>query len=305
MTRAPLTKKTSLCFRRGFFIALLVLALLSCGTNNGMGSAPALMERDESLYLPEKERILWQKITGCDFAEYFLYENKSYPIRYHCVRIDLSKKISVVTFPNSDDDFISGKDGRTEFIRGMTAETFSTDFDSLITVNAAPFEGRWRLLPLSSKRKIIGVHVAGKNELSKPRPRYGALALRRSGGGWLGKIFSSQYEDYSEFDFVFGGFFTILSDGKQEDFAWKSNDSRTAAGLSEDGKTLYLLVVEGEKTGESAGLSYPECARIMLALGASDAVQMDGGGSSSLFINKKNALSYSSLRKNAVFMGFK
>ena len=73
---------------------------------------------------------------------------------------------------------------------------------------------------------------------------------------------------------------------------------------AEDGKTLFLLCAEGERKGKSVGLSYQDSSDILLAAGAKDAIQMDGGGSTSLFVNGKNFLSYPSIRKNAVFIGF-
>ena len=68
---------------------------------------------------------------------------------------------------------------------------------------------------------------------------------------------------------------------------------------------LYLLVVEGERRFKSEGLSFSQCADIMILLGANDAMEMDGGGSSSLFINQKNVLGYPALRVNAAYMGVK
>lgn len=55
---------------------------------------------------------------------------------------------------------------------------------------------------------------------------------------------------------------------------------RTAAGVSRDGETLYLLVVDGRREGWSDGATLPEMADLMIELGAYDAVNLDGGGSS-------------------------
>ena len=304
MILALLTKKTRLCLCRGFFVSfflLFPLLLFSCASNN----SPV---QEYAEYVPSESHILWQKVDGAEFASYFFYENPQYPVRYHCVKIDLSKKITILTFPNSENDFSYKNGSKTDFFTGMTAKQFSARFAPVVAVNSAPFKGKWEhraLSILSSTRKIIGIHVARKAELSPPAPQYSAIAFKKDGEGWQGSIFRTQDEtDFSEYDFVFGGFFTILTGGKKEEFSWKTNDSRTAMGLSADKKTLYLLVVEGENKKKSRGLSYPECADILLSLGASDALQMDGGGSSSLYINEKNALSYATFRKNAVFIGF-
>ncbi|MEM8781948.1 MAG: phosphodiester glycosidase family protein [Planctomycetota bacterium] len=57
---------------------------------------------------------------------------------------------------------------------------------------------------------------------------------------------------------------------------------RTAAGVSEDGMTLYVVVIDGRQLGHSVGATLPEVAGLLIELGADDAVALDGGGSSSL-----------------------
>ena len=55
---------------------------------------------------------------------------------------------------------------------------------------------------------------------------------------------------------------------------------RTAAGISEDG-SLILLVIDGRQRS-SRGASFAELAGILKSLGAVDALNLDGGGSSTL-----------------------
>ena len=57
---------------------------------------------------------------------------------------------------------------------------------------------------------------------------------------------------------------------------------RTAVGVSRDGRWLYVLAVEGRHPGVSLGADYFDLARIMLSLGAADALNLDGGGSTTL-----------------------
>lgn len=57
---------------------------------------------------------------------------------------------------------------------------------------------------------------------------------------------------------------------------------RTALGLADDGRTLVLLVVDG-RWSASAGLNATELAVLIRELGATEAVKLDGGGSSTLF----------------------
>jgi len=58
---------------------------------------------------------------------------------------------------------------------------------------------------------------------------------------------------------------------------------RTLAGVRADG-TLLLVTVDGRAPGWSAGMTLPEAARLMRSLGASDALNLDGGGSSTMTV---------------------
>lgn len=58
---------------------------------------------------------------------------------------------------------------------------------------------------------------------------------------------------------------------------------RTAAGLSADGRTLILAVVDG-RTNASVGMTCTELGALMKELGAHDASNLDGGGSSTMWI---------------------
>jgi hypothetical protein len=56
---------------------------------------------------------------------------------------------------------------------------------------------------------------------------------------------------------------------------------RTAAGVSADGRILILAVVDGRQPEHSIGVTLPELATLMIELGAANALNLDGGGSSS------------------------
>jgi hypothetical protein len=57
---------------------------------------------------------------------------------------------------------------------------------------------------------------------------------------------------------------------------------RTAVGIANDGRRLILVVVDGRQKPYSDGMTLRELANLMLALGARDAINLDGGGSSTL-----------------------
>jgi exopolysaccharide biosynthesis protein len=58
---------------------------------------------------------------------------------------------------------------------------------------------------------------------------------------------------------------------------------RTLAGTTQDGR-LLLVTIDGRRPGTSVGASFEESAAVMRALGASEAVNLDGGGSTAMTI---------------------
>jgi exopolysaccharide biosynthesis protein len=63
-----------------------------------------------------------------------------------------------------------------------------------------------------------------------------------------------------------------------------SRNPRTIAGITARGE-LLLVAIDGRQPGYSVGASFDEEAGVMRALGAVDAVNLDGGGSTTLVID--------------------
>ena len=59
---------------------------------------------------------------------------------------------------------------------------------------------------------------------------------------------------------------------------------RSAAGISKDGSTLYLVTVDGRRPTD-AGMTLTELAKVMMQLGAHEAMNFDGGGSTTMVID--------------------
>ena len=53
--------------------------------------------------------------------------------------------------------------------------------------------------------------------------------------------------------------------------------------MTADG-SLLLVTVDGRRAGWSAGVTLPEAARLMRSLGARDALNLDGGGSTAMTV---------------------
>jgi exopolysaccharide biosynthesis protein len=54
---------------------------------------------------------------------------------------------------------------------------------------------------------------------------------------------------------------------------------RTAVGVADGGRTLVIIVIDGRQNDWSVGITLPELATLFLRQGCTDAVNLDGGGS--------------------------
>jgi hypothetical protein len=67
-------------------------------------------------------------------------------------------------------------------------------------------------------------------------------------------------------------------------------DPRTAVAVSLDGKTLWLIVIDGRQDGYSEGVTLNELAGFAKELGAATALNLDGGGSTTLVSSQYGVL---------------
>jgi signal transduction histidine kinase/CheY-like chemotaxis protein len=66
--------------------------------------------------------------------------------------------------------------------------------------------------------------------------------------------------------------------------SFRGLNPRTAVGVSEGGRRVWLVVIDGRRPGWSEGMTTDQLARLLLALGAETALNLDGGGSSALVV---------------------
>lgn len=96
------------------------------------------------------------------------------------------------------------------------------------------------------------------------------------------------YKDWSAMLHALGGHPNLVTDGVIDIWPNKDQDlytgkhPRTAVGITSKGK-LLLVTVDG-RTEAGYGMTMKELAQYMIWLGANDAVNLDGGGSTTMFI---------------------
>ncbi|NCU04026.1 MAG: phosphodiester glycosidase family protein [Chitinophagaceae bacterium] len=83
-----------------------------------------------------------------------------------------------------------------------------------------------------------------------------------------------------------------ISNNEERMFSGKAIDDqhpRTAMGYTADGK-LIVLVVQGRMPGVAEGASLTQLATLLLDLGCVEALNLDGGGSSTMLVNGKETI---------------
>lgn len=123
---------------------------------------------------------------------------------------------------------------------------------------------------------------------------YGASALRKSIG--MGQEVHIQYAlNNPQVTDAIGAGPVLLHHGRftpaprHQKFQWDvtaTRTSRTAFGITQDGKYM-LVTIDGRKPGYSMGATLKELAYTMKELGAVEALNLDGGGSTTMWIKGK------------------
>lgn len=164
---------------------------------------------------------------------------------------------------------------------GMTTSAFLAAHHCQLAINASPFS------PVTEKtgdpKDILGISMSRGDLYSKPRDDYGALLISKDNQA----IVSHPPFDLRQAYNAVGGFGMLLEQGKNVG----SDDvrhPRTAVGVSKDGRYLYIIVIDGRQPAYSLGATTRETAQWLTQLGAHDALNLDGGGSTELVITDEN-----------------
>ena len=137
----------------------------------------------------------------------------------------------------------------------------------------------------------IGENTPGKDTVNRKYYQYGTLCLCGDSVLILKTDSSRHWEEGLSFpNIMTAGPLLIWHDTLQymrDDRTFVTNrHNRTAVGIREDG-TVLLFVADG-RAKEAEGLSLTELQQLLRWLGCRDALNLDGGGSSTLYLNIGN-----------------
>ena len=183
-------------------------------------------------------------------------------------------------------------DTKRETTAAFMARRRAQGLDVELAVNTAPW-GPWVPPFTHTYGSFRGWNVSGGVELSHGKnPERGAFIVVRKDG----RVDATPRVPVAETNSVaiaMCGFGMIMTNGVPTFSAAHPRPAqlapRTALGVTADRKTLVVLVVDGRQPGYSLGADIEDLYNILRKEGVTDAVNMDGGGSSSLVVYDRAA----------------
>lgn len=229
--------------------------------------------------------------SGVNHAKFDLTQPR--PMKMHAVRIDTTNPRIFFNTTKCDADLgkpmpdcprfkITTKRTRTlKFFNQARA----AGLDMILAVNASPWRP-WEK-PFNHKYAYIwGFFVVDGVVITPSDTPSPVFVITKDGKVDLRHCTSKS--NNSDIAFAIPGFFFILQDGKCCTQDNKTLHPRTFFGLSKDKRYVYFVTVDGRSKGYSEGMTVVEGAAYLKYFGASDAINMDGGGSTTLiFLDPK------------------
>lgn len=207
------------------------------------------------------------------------------PLVIHVVRIDLSAPglDFLVTPPSADPK---------RQLRAQTTSQFLKKNRLQLAINGGffrPFYAAWPFgfFPHSGDGvDVRGIMISSGRAYSQAQRGFASLSLAKTSTGSFRAAIGAPIQGAEQ---AISGYPKLITKGVVEDsmgnYASPSSpEPRTAVGLDRDAGALFLVVVDGRQRGRSEGMTLKELARWMRARGVFEAVNLDGGGSSTLVI---------------------
>jgi len=204
----------------------------------------------------------------------------------HAIRVDLTDP-DIRIFPTPRySAYIAG----SRETAGLKVMDFLTKYKVQVAINANFFDPSDYYLPAGTPMRVYGLLVSQGQVVSvQEGPDHSSSVI--FGTNNQARIVFTNWPAIStagisnavsgEYPLVVAGSNMARIYLSSSDFIHQVNP-RTAYGLSKDRHTLFLMTLDGRQPGYSDGSLDWETAEWMLKLGAYEAVNMDGGGSTTL-----------------------
>lgn len=227
---------------------------------------------------PKSQAPAWQPVyRGIDYRLDELSEPRK--LRIHTIRID-TKAPGIRFFVTPDNGDKPGE------VDGRRTATFLQEFDLELAINGTGFA------PITAEHKpvdVLGLSISDGTVVSEADYQSQNPVLLINAKNEARILARFKKEDLAGAHNAMQGWYGangMLVDAGKIVTASKDVHPRTAAGISKDVRYLYLLVADGRQKGISEGITLMELAEWMKQLGCWDAMNLDGGGSTTLVMKQ-------------------
>jgi hypothetical protein len=200
----------------------------------------------------------------------------------HVLRINLADP-DIRLFPTPRHTNYVANSAETQ---GRTVSQFVKAYSVQVAVNANFFSPQEYYLPEGTAMRLDGLAISEGNPVSPANFAEAACVLFDSAN--VGQIIHTNWPAAATngvLNAVAGDYPLLVRGvniGRSYGFSGiHGNHPRTALGLSQDGKTLFLMCIDGRQSHSSGAYDY-ETGAWLLLVGAHDAVNLDGGGSTTM-----------------------
>lgn len=199
----------------------------------------------------------------------YLAETRQGPVEVRAVEVDLCASGVSLRATAEDENW-------------QTTSSFGSEVEAQVAVNGDFYE--W-------PPDALGLAVGDGDNWSPDTPEWGFVAFG-PGEAEISPPGEHVDEPADWKQEAVGGNIMVVTDGVVTDDQGEfctTRHPRTVAGLSEDGATLILAVADG-RSDQSVGLTCAELGELMTDLGAHQALNLDGGGSTTMWLEGKGVV---------------
>lgn len=168
-----------------------------------------------------------------------------------------------------------------------TASDFLTEHQLLAAVNAnfySPFNSHTRTTRGPSN--VIGLAVSEGELVSKAQEEYPSFTVSSNKVCKIGII--KPGDSLEGIRTAVAGNAIVLKNGEITHQESDDVHPRTAIGISQDGRYVYLMTIDGRQPGFSMGASLEEVGKWLKNFGAWEGLNLDGGGSTTMVVRGEN-----------------
>ena len=261
-------------------VMLLILPLIVVGFQFTGRVKPWLISHSAHLFSDAPYGRPQRTNTSAELFQGVIYSREvraqPRPLVIHTVTIDLTA---------SDIDFLVTPHDPGMEIAARTTAAFVREFGVQVAINGNyfdPFWARtpWDYYPRSGDHvRVKGLAIANGAAYAEPLEGWPTLCF------FDGRVSIDRTGCPLQTNQALAGKEMLVESGVAVIHEKSTLHPRTAAAASIDGATLWLIVVDGRQPNYSEGVTLGELADIILELGADMALNLDGGGSSTLVMS--------------------